>query len=231
MDGQIINTPLAALVAGLVTSIHCSAMCGPLTCAFFAAKPGTPREMQIAGGIYHFARLAAYSIIGGVLGAAGHSAAKVLFAGIPGRLLPWAFAVLFLLIAFRLDRRLPVVGGFSSMFHRLRFNTMPRYKMSAVLGLATPFLPCGPLYAVFAVALFAGSALGGAQLMAGFALGTMPLYWLLQSQYFRLQRRLSPGALQWTKQGLALLSALLLIARAAAAPGDHLSKISCIFCR
>ena len=103
--------------------------------------------------------------------------------------------------------------------------------MSAILGLATPFLPCGPLYAVFAVALFAGSFLNGAQLMATFALGTMPLYWLLQSQYFRIQRRFSPGALQWTRQGLALVSALLLVARALSSPGDHLSKITCIFCR
>jgi hypothetical protein len=231
MDGQIINTPLAALIAGLVTSIHCSTMCGPLTCAFFGAKPGTPREMQIAGATYHLSRLTAYTTIGGLLGMAGHSAATLLFASAPGRLLPWAFAVLFLLVAFRLDRRVPVVRKFSAMFHRFNFNTMPRFKMSALLGLATPFLPCGPLYAVFAVALFAGSFLGGAQLMAGFALGTMPLYWLLQSQYFRLQRRLSPGALQWSRQGLALLSALLLVARAISSPGDHLSKISCIFCR
>ena len=103
--------------------------------------------------------------------------------------------------------------------------------MSAVLGLSTPFLPCGPLYAVFAVALFSGSFLNGAKLMAIFALGTMPLYWLLQSQYFRLQRRFSPGALQWTRQGLALASALLLVARAISSPGEHLSKISCLFCR
>jgi sulfite exporter TauE/SafE len=231
MDGQIINTPLAAFTVGLVTSIHCAGMCGPLTCAFFAAKPGTPRETQIAGGIYHLSRLVAYSLIGGLLGAAGHSAAKVLFAGAPGRLLPWAFAVLFLMIAFRLDRYIPVIRGFSAIFHRLKFNTMPRFKMSAVLGLATPFLPCGPLYAVFAVALFAGSFLNGAELMAAFALGTMPLYWLLQSQYFRLQRRFSPGALQWSRQGLALVSALLLVARALSSPGDHLSKITCIFCR
>lgn len=227
----MIDTPVAAFLAGLVTSIHCSAMCGPLTCAFFTAKPGSPREMQIAGGIYHLARLIAYAIIGGLLGATGHSAAHALFAGAPGRLLPWAFAVLFLMIAFRLDRHVPAIHGLSGIFHRLNFNSMPRFRMSAILGLATPFLPCGPLYAVFAVALFAGSFLNGAQLMATFALGTMPLYWLLQSQYYRLQRRFSPGALQWTRQGLALVSALLLVARAMSSPGDHLSKITCIFCR
>jgi len=227
----MINTPLAAFTAGLVTSIHCSGMCGPLTCAFFAAKPGSPLEMRIAGGIYHLARLVAYATIGGILGASGHSAAEVLFSGAPGRLLPWAFAALFLVIAFRLDRFVPGVRGVSAIFHRVKFNTMPRYRMSAVLGLATPFLPCGPLYAVFAVALFAGSFLNGAQLMATFALGTMPLYWLLQSQYFRLQRRFSPSALQWTRQGLALVSALLLVARALSSQGDHLSKITCLFCR
>jgi len=231
MDAQMINTPLAALVAGVVTSVHCSAMCGPLTCAFFAAKPGSPREMLFAGGVYHLARMTSYAMIGGFLGVAGHSAARLLFAGAPGRLLPWAFAVLFLMIAFRLDRFIPVVRTFSGIFHRLKFNTMPRLKMSAVLGLATPFLPCGPLYAVFAVALFAGSFIDGAVLMAAFALGTMPLYWLLQTQYFRIQRRFSPSTLQWSRQGLALVSVLLLVARALSSPGDHLSKITCIFCR
>ena len=227
----MINTPLAAFTAGLVTSIHCSGMCGPLTCSFFAAKPGTPREMQIAGLVYHLSRLAAYSIIGGALGAAGHTAAKALFAGAPGRLLPWAFALLFLMIAFRLDRFVPSIRGLSGIFNRLNLNRMPRFKMSAVLGLVTPFLPCGPLYGVFAVALFAGSFLNGARLMAIFALGTMPLYWLLQAQYFRLQRRFSPGALEWSRQGLALISALLLVARALIGPGEHLSKITCLFCR
>jgi len=227
----MINTPLAAFTAGLVTSIHCSGMCGPLTCAFFAAKPGSPREIQISGGIYHLSRLVAYATIGGILGASGHSAAKALFAGAPGRLLPWAFVVLFLMIAFRLDRFVPVIRTFTAVFHRLKFNTMPRFRMSAVLGLATPFLPCGPLYAVFAVALFAGSFLNGAILMASFAFGTMPLYWLLQSQYFRLQHRFSPGSLQWVRQGLALVSALLLVARAISSQGEHLSKVTCIFCR
>ena len=227
----MIGTPLAAFAAGLVTSVHCAGMCGPLTCAFLGAKPGVPGEMRMAGGLYHLSRFASYSIIGGLLGAVGHAAAKALFAGAPGRLLPWAFAAVFLVIAFRLDRFLPASAGFSRLFGRLGLTTMPRYRRSAVLGLATPFLPCGPLYAVFAVALFAGSFLKGAELMSAFALGTMPLYWLLQSQYFRLQRILSPGALSRTQRILALVSALLLVARALSGRGEHLSKITCIFCR
>ena len=224
-------TPATAFTAGLVTSLHCSGMCGPLTCAFFGAKPGTPAEMRIATGLYHSSRLIAYTVIGGFLGLLGHSAAQTLFASAPGRFLPWAFALLFLIIAFRLDRFIPAFRAFSGLFHRIQFNRMPRFKMSALLGLATPFLPCGPLYAVFGVALFAGSFLNGAELMSAFALGTMPLYWLLQSQYFKLQRRFSPATLQWARQGLALVSALLLVARALSSPGEHLSNITCIFCR
>lgn len=228
---EVINTPLAAFTAGLITSIHCSGMCGPLTCAFFGAKPGTPREMQIATGIYHLSRLFTYTLIGGLLGALGHSAAKTLFASGPSQWLPWAFALLFILIAFRFDRFIPTFGGFSKFFHQIKFNTMSRFRMSAILGLATPFLPCAPLYAVFAVVLFAGSFLKGAELMTFFALGTMPLYWVLQLQYFKVQRRFSPTTLQWARQGLALISALLLVARGLSSQGDHLSKITCIFCR
>jgi hypothetical protein len=50
--------------------------------------------------------------------------------------------------------------------------------------------------------------------MAAFAAGTIPLYLLAQLQVVRLQGSLSPNALRWTQQSLALLSAALLVWRA-----------------
>jgi sulfite exporter TauE/SafE len=206
-------------------------MCGPLTCALFGSRSGPARPSQLAGAIYHFTRMISYALIGGALASVGRSAAALLFSSAPGRLLPWAFALFFLAIAFGLDRFLPKLRFASGLLFRLKLNVLPVLPLSAVMGLATPFLPCGPLYAAFAVALFADSFSDGARLMTAFALGTMPLYWLLQSQYFRLQHRISPGALQWARQGLALVSALLLAWRAFESHGAGLAKTTCIFCR
>ncbi len=231
MDAQALTTPLAAFGAGLVTCLHCSGMCGPLTCALFGSNAKTPRETQVAGGVYHLSRLISYSLIGGILATLGRSAAKTLFTSPPGRMLPWAFALLFLAMAFGLDRHIPQARFLSGLLFRLKINAIPKIRLGAIFGLLTPFLPCGPLYAVFGVCLFADSFLGGAQLMAAFAFGTMPLYWLLQTQYFRLQRRFSPGALRWARQGLALVSAILIGWRAIANDGAGLAKISCIFCQ
>ena len=231
MDAQALTTPLAAFGAGLVTSLHCSGMCGPLTCALFGSNAKSPREAQMAGGVYHLFRLISYTLIGGILATVGRTAAKALFTSPPGRLLPWAFALLFLVMALGLDRFIPQSRFLSGLLFRLRIHAISKIRLGAVFGLLTPFIPCGPLYAVFAVCLFADSFLSGAQLMAAFAFGTMPLYWLLQTQYFRIQRRFSPSALRRARQGLALLSALLIALRACANDGAGLAKISCIFCR
>lgn len=230
MDAETITTPLAALTAGLVTSLHCTGMCGPLTCALFGANAKSQRETHFAGGVYHFFRLVSYSLIGGALASVGRSTARMLFASSPGRILPWAFVLLFLAMAFGLERYVPKSRFLSGLFFRLKINSMPKLQLGAILGLLTPFLPCGPLYAVFAVSIFADSFLSGAQLMGAFALGTMPLYWLLQTQYFRLQHRLSPNTLRWARQGLALVSALLIATRAISNAGAGLTKTTCPFC-
>lgn len=233
MDAQALTTPLAAFGAGLVTSLHCSGMCGPLTCALFGSKTTSqsPREAQVAGGIYHLSRFFSYILIGGLLASIGRSAASTLFTSTPGKMLPWAFALLFLILALGLDRYIPQARFLSGLLFRLKIQSIPKVRLGAIFGLLTPFLPCGPLYAVFAVCLFADSFLSGAQLMGAFALGTMPLYWLLQTQYFRFQHRLSPRLLQWTRQGFALVSAVLLAWRALANDGAGLASTSCIFCQ
>jgi len=205
-------------------------MCGPLSCALFGSHAKSQRESQLAGGVYHLGRLISYTLIGGVLATIGRSAAKTMFTSAPGRALPWAFFVLFLIMGFGLDRFIPQSRFLSGLLFRLRINTMPKIRLGAIFGLLTPFIPCGPLYAVFAVSLFADSFLDGAKLMTAFAFGTMPLYWLLQSQYFRLQVRFSPSKLRWARQGLALVSALLIALRAIANDGAGLAKVTCIFC-
>jgi len=138
----------------------------------------------------------------------------------------------FVALGLGLEKKIPFPAVFSSWMLKLRFGGIGQTKMAILLGLATPFLPCAPLYLVFGAALFAGSFFEGAKLMALFAAGTMPLYWLAQTGYAKLQGRLAPGTLQWSRRCLAWIGAALLTWRVTANSGAGLTRhIHCIFCQ
>ena len=86
-------------------------------------------------------------------------------------------------------------------------------RSAAVLGLATPLLPCGPLYFLISLALLSGSALHGAETLLAFGLGTVPLLWLAQTNYHWLRLRLGPVWLARAQTTLALLVATVLVWR------------------
>ncbi|MBX3274522.1 MAG: sulfite exporter TauE/SafE family protein [Sandaracinaceae bacterium] len=86
----------AAAAAGLASSVHCAAMCGPLA----AVAGRTPR----AAAAYHGARLASYALAGGIAGATGTLLSDALGGRWAGALLSWTLAVALALAAWRLWR-------------------------------------------------------------------------------------------------------------------------------
>jgi len=211
-------TPLAAAAAGVVASLHCAGMCAPLSCALFRTCTG--RKM----GGYHAARALSYAALGGVLGGMGWAAAA-LFATSPARMVPVALAALFVAMAFGFDPKLPKLRLPRRMAGVLRAGGGAGG--AALLGLATPLIPCGPLYLMFVVSLVSGSAGRGALLMVCFAVGTMPLYLLAQWQWFHLSGRLSPRMLRTTQRVLACISAGLVAWRMLANGGAGLALPLC----
>jgi sulfite exporter TauE/SafE len=193
VDINAATTPAAALVAGLATGVHCAGMCGPLVCAVRARPVG-----------YHAMRVVAYALVGGILGALGGTVGGF-FSGGFTRVLPWVFVAVLLVMGLGLERRIPKPQFMAALLLRLRLGRW--------LGIVTPLLPCGPLYLMFGVAVFAGSFASGALLMACFAAGTIPVFGLLQAGVFGLQGRFSPKALRWSQQGLALVAAVLMALR------------------
>ncbi len=221
LDPGSLNTPLAGFAAGLVTSLHCVGMCGPLACALLPARRGdTALSAQASFALYHGSRLISYTLIGAVAGAIG-SAVAFLFTAQVTRLLPWALVALFILFLLGWEKKLPAIPWVSGFVFRLKLKAggMNRKTLATLLGLFTPFLPCAPLYLVFGVALFTGSAVAGGLLLAAFAAGTMAPLWLLQSGWAKLQTRFSPLTLRRAQQGMALI-AIVLVAWRALAVGD-----------
>jgi sulfite exporter TauE/SafE len=205
-----VHTTLGALIAGLVTSVHCVGMCGPIACGL-SAMPASEFERTLSGTAYHAARLTSYAIVGGICGAIGKQPLAWLFDS-PAVLLPWILVAVFLAFAFGLEKRLPRPAGLLRFAARLRFKTakMTPVRSGLALGLVTPMLPCGPLYLLFGASLLTGSAVRGIEFALAFGLGTVPLLWLAQHQLHRMRRRLSPLAMVRVQRSLALVSALVL---------------------
>ncbi len=193
MDVNLL-TPGAALVVGLATSLHCTAMCGPLACALRVRPTG-----------YHLSRFFSYTLAGALVGLAGSSLASAFHHGAT-LYLPWLLVTVLLMVGFGLEKKLPQPRALSKLLLRVRLQHS--------LGWLTPLLPCGPLWLMLGTAALAGSWQHGAILMACFVIGTIPLPWVILTQGANLQRRFSPIAMRRTQQCLAFISAGLLAWRA-----------------
>lgn len=203
-------TTVAALVAGLATSLHCAGMCGPIACGL-GTLAKSESERLTAASLYHGTRLLSYGIIGGICGALGQQPLKWFFDS-PAVLLPWVMVLVLLIMALGLDKKVPRPAILNRFTARARFKAckLSAYGGASAMGLLTPFLPCGPLYLVFGAALLAGSAAKGAEFTLAFGLGTVPLLWLAQHQFHRIRAALTPLAMNRLRRGLALVTALML---------------------
>jgi len=209
LEYQTIYNGYTALVAGLVTSVHCVAMCGPLSCAFSprTADDGNPQVILTS---YHLAKLFSYALVGVMAGAFGSVVIKTVEDSWLNYL-PWVLVLFFLAVAFRLDRFIPKPKWLGGLYRKAtaRFVSFQKPLAAAIIGFASPLLPCGPLYMIFGLALFSGSALKGAEFAIGFGIGTMPLLWLAQSQFMRLNGRLKPALLVHVQRLVAFIAALV----------------------
>ena len=215
MTGELagITGPGTALIAGLVTSLHCAGMCGPLACALMPARAGDA-DPHTVSTVYHLCRLAGYSALGALAGGLGRLPLTLLGSDTM-RYLPWLLVLFFIAVAVRFDQRLPRLPGlgraYGAVAARLRGGS--RLRAAALLGVATPLLPCGPLYFLLSLALLSGSALRGAETLLAFGLGTVPLLWLAQANFHLIRVRLGPVWLARAQTVLALTVAAVLVWR------------------
>ncbi len=206
--------PGTALLAGLVTSLHCAGMCGPLACALMPAGTRGDADPQLVSSVYHSARLFSYSVLGAVAGGVGRLPLWLIGESFL-RYLPWLLVIFFIAVAFRLDQRLPkpLVLARAHFWLSGRLRGRSRLAAAAGVGFATPLLPCGPLYFVLSLAFLAGSAVHGTEILLAFGLGTVPLLWFAQHNYGWLRLKIGPVRLARVQAYLALGVAAVLIWR------------------
>lgn len=196
---------LAALLMGLAGALHCSAMCGA-ACTALAQRGGRPASRALLG--FHLGRLASYAA-GGALAAASVGALASWSQAAPVLRPLWSLvhaAALMLGLWLAWSGRQPAWltawGQAPTLAPAAAAGAWqpvqgPRHgALGATLaGSAWVALPCGLLQSALLVAALGSSALGGAAVMAGFAL-TSSLGLLLVGAAWQ-RHAAGPGALRW----------------------------------
>ncbi|MDR2089776.1 MAG: sulfite exporter TauE/SafE family protein [Clostridiales Family XIII bacterium] len=168
-------------VIGILTSLHCAAMCGGLNLSRCIPRaPARDADGKFAAlrpsFLYNLGRVLSYTAIGGAVGALGSVLTPSgAFRG----------AVQLLAGAFMIVVGLNLLG----LFPRLR-SLVPRLPRGLadrigaekgksgsplIVGLLNGLMPCGPLQAMQLYALSSGSLASGALSMFLFSVGTVPL--------------------------------------------------------
>ncbi|HMD00496.1 MAG TPA: sulfite exporter TauE/SafE family protein, partial [Ferruginibacter sp.] len=169
----------AAMVMGMLGSLHCVGMCGPLVLSL----PVNSDKLYvrfIASLLYNVGRITTYSLIGLFIGAIGQSFA--MFGFQQWLSIGLGISILFyLVIGKRIMRRSAVVANGNFLF-RLRRSLAALYNkrnLSSLFlaGVLNGFLPCGLVYLALAGAAATGNIYSASLFMAAFGFGTLPLMW------------------------------------------------------
>lgn len=167
-------------VLGLITSVHCVAMCGGINLSQSIKKNSTSMKSAL---LYNAGRVVSYTAIGFILGLAGF----VIGGGKSAVGFPLVLQVLLKIIAgiFMLIAGINILGLFPLLSKiklvvpeglSSKIATFFKENRSAfIVGLLNGFMPCGPLQSMWIVALASASPLTGALSMFLFSLGTVPL--------------------------------------------------------
>lgn len=168
-------------VIGLITSVHCVAMCGGINLSQCLPRgEGEPNPNRVSAllpsFLYNLGRVVSYTVVGFVVGAFG--SAFTFSSTVQGilKLMAGVFMVVMginMLDIFPWMRKLvPTLPGWLGRKARKKAGAS---KSPLIVGLLNGLMPCGPLQAMQLYALSTGSPFQGALSMLIFSLGTLPL--------------------------------------------------------
>ena len=167
-----------ALTIGLIGSLHCAGMCGPIAIALPLAKAGWPKKA--AGGlVYNLGRIITYGGLGAIFGLLGRG---IKLAGLQ----QWAsitigiIMIITVLFPFIFRKGIKIDNLFSGYAGRLTGSFRKLFSVHSfgslfLLGILNGLLPCGLVYVAIAGAINTNDVLLGIAFMMLFGLGTAPM--------------------------------------------------------
>jgi uncharacterized protein len=173
-----------AFLLGLMGSLHCVGMCGPIVLAL-PVPADSNRTVAIL--LYNLGRILTYSVIGLAFGFLGQA---FVLAGFQQFLSIASGIVILLLVFFQVygykSAFTATWTGFVSANIQKKFSFLLKertYSSLFFIGMLNGLLPCGLVYIALAGATATGNVLGGSLYMALFGLGTAPAMFAIG--YFR----------------------------------------------
>lgn len=204
---------------GLLTSVHCVAMCGGINLSQCLPRSGSDfrgkKRLSAAAPalLYNLGRVVSYTAVGFLLGLAGFLMGGGSDGGVPALIqgiLKLLAGIFMVLMGINMLGIFPGLRRLQPKIPRLHENKLSR-KGPFFVGLLNGLMPCGPLQSVQIVALASGSPFAGALSMLLFSLGTVPLMLGLGSLVSALGKKFAEqvmhiGAILVVVLGLAMLS-------------------------
>jgi len=169
---------VSALILGLMGSLHCVGMCGPI--AFMLPVDRTNNYKKFGQiFIYHFGRLLAYGIIGLIFGLLGKGLSIF---GIQQKLsiAIGIIMILVVLIPYKTFNKYNLSKPIYKIISKVKNQLGKELKKKSpdtflTIGFLNGFLPCGLVYMALFGSIAMGDALQGSLYMVLFGLGTLPL--------------------------------------------------------
>ena len=162
---------------GLLGSVHCIGMCGPLIMALpFSQKNNFQKWASLF--LYHFGKIASYALLGVLFGLFG---SQFPIFGLQKNIsiVIGITMLLYVVYVFVLKPKHIQLGVFDGLYKSI-FKALGKLFKSKhtgaflLIGLLNGLLPCGMIYMALSSAMATQHILSGGILMAFFGLGTVP---------------------------------------------------------
>ena len=212
-------------VIGLITSVHCIAMCGGINlsqCLPQADQQEIEHNSRLAAFrpavIYNLGRVLSYTAVGFVLGLAGFLIGGSASGGVSTLLqgiVKIAAGVFMVIMGINMLGIFPWLRKVTIRMPKAWAKRVGKEKAKSnrplVVGILNGIMPCGPLQSMWIVALATENPFSGTLAMFLFALGTVPLMLGLGSIVTALGKKftdkvMTVGAILVVVLGLAMLS-------------------------
>lgn len=190
-------------VIGLITSVHCIAMCGGINlsqCIPQITHGEADNTSKLAAFrpalAYNMGRVLSYTAVGFVLGLVGFligGGTKIGLSILLQGILKIIAGLLMVIMGINMLGLFPWLRKFTirmpKFLTRKAGNQKEKVTRPFLVGILNGFMPCGPLQSVWIVALATGNPFAGALSMFLFSLGTVPFMLGLGSIVSALGRR------------------------------------------
>jgi uncharacterized protein len=166
---------------GVLTSVHCVAMCGGICLSQCTSQTSISRKQQSKFSairpslLYNLGRVISYTAIGGLVGAIG---SVISFSGVMKGVVQILAGIFMVIMGLNMLNIFPWLRKFNPRMPKLfalKIYEQKASKSPLYIGILNGLMPCGPLQAMQLYALSTGSPIKGAIAMFLFSIGTFPL--------------------------------------------------------